>query len=80
MVGRAPLAPRWRRTCVTLISRKTKRNYCELHDVGNKTEAEFRFIKTERVGDNITASKTKSVEVTDIDYDTSILCRQLWFI
>jgi len=25
-------------------------------------------------------SKTKSVEVNDTDYDTSILCRQLWFI
>jgi len=51
-----------------------------LHDGGNKIEAELRFIKTERVGDNIPASKTKSLEVNDTDYDTSILCRQLWFI
>jgi len=51
-----------------------------LHDGGNKIEAEFRFIKIKRVGDNILVSKTKAVEVNDTDYDTSILCRQLWFI
>jgi len=39
-----------------------------LHDGGNKTEADFRFIKTERVGDNVPASKTKFADVNGIGF------------